>query len=247
MRAPDSVILGVIAARGGSKGLPGKNLRPLAGVPLIVHTIRAAQKSKFLSDFVVSTDDPRIAEVAQAHGAKVPFPRPVELASDGISPWPAARHAAEKWEGSTEDVVEAAVLLQPTSPLRTEGDIDNCIARFRELEADICATAVRSHDSPYFNMMELTSESAPFVQPCSALMRDHLRRQDAAPVYSLNGAVFVIKRCVLASLENHFCVERFAILQMPRSRSIDIDCEEDLELAEWLLSQGKSSLADISL
>ncbi len=232
------MILGVITARGGSKSLPGKNLRRLGGVPLIVHSIRAARESTLLSDCIVSTDDPEIADVARAHGAKVPFLRPAELAADELSPWPAVRHAVEQWERRANQPAHAAVLLQPTSPLRTGYDIDACIRRFLELNPDVCVTAVVSHDSPYFNMVELTAESAPFVRPCSSFMRDHFRRQEAPQVYALNGAVFVVRRSVLTTLENHLRVERLAVLEMPRSRSIDVDSAEDLELAEWWLSHG---------
>lgn len=233
-------ILGVIGARGGSKGFPGKNLRLLRGVPLIVHTIRAAQESRLLSDFIVSTDDPKIAEVARSYGADVPFLRPAELATDEASPWHVVRHAVREWEDRTHWQISAVVLLQPTSPLRNGGDIDLCIQRFREMDADICATAAVSHDSPYFNMVEIAPDSGPFARPCSFFMRDHLCRQDAPAVYALNGAVFVVKRSVLMTLENHFRVERFAVVEMPRRRSLDIDSAEDLELAEWLLS-GRSA------
>lgn len=233
-------ILGVIIARGGSKGLPGKNLRPLRGVPLIVYTIRAAHESKLLSNFVVSTDDPKIAEVARSYGADVPFLRPTDLATDEASPWEVVRHAVRVWEDRARQQVGAAVLLQPTAPLRTAEDIDACIERFQDLDADICATAARSHNSPYFNMVEITPDSAPFARPCSSFMRDHLRRQDAPPVYALNGAVFVVRRSILMTLENQFRVERFAMVEIARRRSLDIDSAEDLKLAEWLLS-GKAA------
>lgn len=238
MSAPTlgSGILGVIPARGGSKGVPGKNLQPLSGIPLIVHTIRAAQQSVLLSDFFVTTDDPGIADVARAAGARVPFLRPAELSTDEISVWPAVRHAVEHWERQEAQILEAVVLLQPTSPLRTGDDIDACVTRFRELAADICATVVAPHDSPYFNMVEVSLESAPFVRPCSPLMLDCSRRQQAPPVYALNGAVYVVRREVLATIENQFRVLRFAVYEMPRCRSVDIDGPEDFALAEWWLS-----------
>jgi CMP-N-acetylneuraminic acid synthetase len=232
------MVLGVIPARGGSKGLPGKNLRYLGGVPLIVHTIRAAQESRLLTDYLVSTDDPTIAEVAKTAGAKVPFIRPAELASDEMSVWPAIRHAVEHWERHELHSVEAVAVLQPTSPLRTGGDIDACISRFREIDAEICATVVATHDSPYFNMVEVPPGSAPFIRPCSPLMHSSSRRQDAPQVYALNGAVYVVRRSILTTLDNQFQVDRFAIFEMPRDRSVDIDTEDDLELAEWLLARG---------
>ncbi|MFQ5801318.1 MAG: cytidylyltransferase domain-containing protein [Candidatus Methylomirabilales bacterium] len=236
------MVLGVIPARGSSKGLPGKNLRPLGGIPLIVHTIRAAQESRLLADYLVSTDDPTIAEVAREAGAKVPFVRPAELASDEIPVWPAIRHAVEHWERYAHHPLEAVAVLQPTSPLRTGGDIDACIARLRELDADFCATVVATHDSPYFNMVEVTPGSAPFVRPCSPLMLNSSRRQNAPQVYALNGAVYVVRRAVVITLENQFQVKRYAIYEMPRARSVDIDGPEDLELAEWLLSREQGDL-----
>src|SRR3972149_4388485 len=192
------MILGVIPARGGSKGLPGKTLRLVAGVPLIVHTIRAARKSRLLSDFIVSTDDPAIAQVARAEGAKVPFLRPPDLHEDGA-----------------------------------------CIARFLELDAGICVTVFAAHDSPYFNMVEITAESAPYARPCSPAMLKSLRRQEAPCVYVLNGAGDVVPRSGLATLQNQFEVDRFALSEMPRERSVDVDSAEDLAFAEWLLSRAE--------
>ncbi len=232
------MVLGVIPARGGSKGLPGKNLRPLGGVPLIVYTIRAARESRLLADFLVSTDDLRIADVARAAGANVPFLRPMELATDGISLWPVVRHAVEHWEQTDGRPVSAVALLQPTSPLRTGDDIDRCILRFDELDADICATAVAAHENPYFKMVEVIPESPDFIRPCSPFMLKSSRRQDAPRVYALNGAVYVVRRSILSTLENQFQVDRFAIFEMPPSRSVDIDSQDGLEFAEWILARG---------
>ena len=234
--------LGVIAARGGSKGFPRKNLRLLDGRPLIEHTIMAARRSHCLDDFLVSTDDPAIADAARAAGAKVPFMRPPELATDEVSIWPTLRHAAEQWERASGSVADAVVLLQPTSPLRLPEDIDGCVARFWELQANICVTVVRAHDSPYFNLVEPVPGSA-FFHACSPLMLDHSRRQEVPPVYALNGAVYVVRRSVLPELENQFRVEHFAVYEMPRVRSLDIDGPEDLELAEWVLCRTRESIA----
>src|SRR2546422_723847 len=201
--------LGVIAARGGSKGFPGKNLRLLAGRPLIEHTILAARNSRLLDDFLVTTDAPAIAEAAKGAGAKVPFLRPPELATDEISIWPAVRHAAEQWERASGRQAEAVVLLQPTSPLRRGDDIDGCLARFRDLEADICVSVTTPHDSPYFNLVEPVPGSA-FVRACSPIMLEHSRRQAPPPVYALNGAVYAIRRAILQNLDNQFQIQRFA-------------------------------------
>ncbi len=234
--------LGVIAARGRSKGFPGKNLRLLAGRPLIVHTILAARQSSLLNDCLVSTDDPAIADTARATGANVPFLRPPELATDEIPIWPAVLHATEQWERITGQVADGVVLLQPTSPLRTAEDIDGCIARFWELEADICCSVVASPDSPYFNMVEPVPGDPNLVRPCTSFMLDHSQRQEAPPVYAVNGGVYVIRRSVLQGLLNQFWVQRYVTYEMPRSRSVDIDGPEDLEFAEWLWSRTRQAI-----
>jgi len=236
------VNLGVIAARGGSKGFPGKNLRRLAGLPLIVHTILAAQQSRLLEEFLVTTDDPAIADTAREAGAPVPFLRPPDLATDDIPIWPAVLHATEQWEKAAGRVADAVVLLQPTSPLRTAGDIDGCITRFRDSEADICSSVTATHDSPYFNMVEPVPGDPDLVRPCTSLMTDRSRRQDAPPVYAINGAVYVIRRSVLRDLQNQFRVGRYVAYEMPRTRSVDIDGPDDLEFAEWLLSRARQAL-----
>lgn len=236
------VALGVIAARGGSKGFPGKNLRLLDGRPLIEHTILAARNSRLLGDFLVTTDSPAIAEAARIAGAKVPFLRPPELATDEVSIWPAVRHAAEQWERASGRQAEAVVLLQPTSPLRTAEDIDGCITRFLDSEADICSSVTATHDSPYFNMVEPVPGDPDLVRPCTPLMTDRSRRQEAPPVYAVNGAVYVIRRSVLQGLQSQFRVGRYVAYEMPRARSADIDGPEDLEFAEWLLSRARQAL-----
>lgn len=229
--------LGVIAARGGSKGLSEKNLRLLGGKPLIVHTILAAQQSSQLNDFLVSTDNSAIADVSRAAGGSVPFERPPELATDETPIWPAVLHATEQWEKSTGHVADSVVLLQPTSPLRIAEDIDGCIRRFWDLDADICCSVAVSHDSPYFNMVERVPGDANLARPCTPFMLKHSRRQEAPVVYTLNGAVYVVRRSVLTGLVDPFHVKQFVTYEMPRSRSVDIDGPEDLEFAEWLWSR----------
>ncbi len=225
------MILGVVPARGGSKGMPRKNLVRLGGQPLIVHTLRAARASARLGAVVVSTDDAEIADAARREGIDVPRLRPAALSTDEIAVWPAVRDAVQAWEQSHRRV-DTVVVLQPTSPLRTAADIDGCIGAFETSGADLCASVVRPHDSPYFNMVERRGQT-PFVRPCSETMRGLARRQDAPPVYALNGAVYVVGRAVLEQLENQFTVDRYAVYEMPASRSVDIDSEHDLALAEW--------------
>lgn len=238
----DRVNLGVIAARGGSKGFPGKNLRKLNGRPLIEYSIAAAQHCRLLDDFLVSTDDQTTAQVALAAGAKVPFLRPLELATDDVPIWPVVLHATQQWEKLTGRSADAVVLLQATSPLRIPEDIDGSIRRFWDLAADICASVVCSHDSPYFNLVEPIPEASDLVKPCTAEMCRRARRQEVPPVYALNGAIFVYRRSILEGLTSQFLVSRYVIYEMPRSRSVDIDNQEDLELAEWYLSRNRQPI-----
>ncbi len=228
--------LGIITARGGSKRLPGKNVRPLGGVPLIVRSIRAAKNSRLLDDFIVSTDEPAIADISRSAGANVPFLRPQELATDEISIWLAVSHAAEFWERTTGRTADSVVLLQATSPLRTGEDIDGAIRRFWEMDADLCLSAAVTRDSPYFNMIEEAPGSTGLVQPCSAVMANGSGRKEARPVLVVNGAVYVVRRG-LVPLKHQFKVGRLAAYKMPASRSIDIDTIDDFEFAEWLISR----------
>jgi CMP-N-acetylneuraminic acid synthetase len=201
-----------------------------------LYSIRAAQGSRLLQDFLVSTDDSEIAEFSRTAGANVPFLRPPELATDNISIWPAVLHATEFWEDANQVKVDSVVLLQATSPLRTSEDIDGCIRHFLETQADICLTVVEAHDSPYFNMVEEVPDSPGLVRPCSEVLLRQTRRQDARRVLVVNGAVYVARRETFP-IENQFGVSRLAAYEMPRPHSIDIDTAEDLEFAEWMLSR----------
>lgn len=213
-------VLAVIPARGGSKGVPGKNIRMLCGKPLIAWTIEAARASRLIDRVVVSTDDPRIAEAAVAWGAEVPFTRPASLAGDetpGIAP---LRHAVETLPG-----FELVALLQPTSPLRTAADIDGCIALAVKSDRPVASVTESSkHPAWMFTLEgELMSPVLPHLSQAS-------RRQDLPRVYALNGAVYVIKTSDLASGQPLVSAGTSAYI-MPPARSVDIDTEVDLDIA----------------
>lgn len=235
MSSKRPINLGVVVARGGSKRFPGKNLGKLCGRPLIEYSIDAAKTSQLLDDFLVSTDEPGIAQVARDAGAPVPFLRPPELATDDIPNWSVALHATRQWEALSGCSADATVLLQATSPLRMAEDIDGCIRRFWDREADVCASVTLPHDSPYFNMVEPCIESPELVRPCKEEMVDPVHHRARHPVYALNGAVFVYRPSILDGLTSQFRVGRYVVYPMPRCRSVDIDEPEDLELAEWYM------------
>jgi len=230
MRAKDKKILGIIPARGGSKGLPRKNVLDLGGKPLIAWSVEAAREAETITDFLVSTDDDEIADIARDHGAPVPFMRPDELASDEATSADVVLHALNAIEKS----YDYFVLLQPTSPFRTAADIDGVVEQMLGSGVKSCVSVVEQ-DKPPTWMFWLEDTH---LKPVLAEDEMPLRRQDARPVYALNGAVYV---CESAYFKHHkaFITAGTSGYVMPKARSIDIDCEQDLEYANWLLNKEK--------
>ncbi|WP_126428726.1 cytidylyltransferase domain-containing protein [Brevibacillus marinus] len=219
-------VLAVIPARGGSKGVPRKNIRQLAGKPLIAWTIEAAQQSAYLDRIVVSTEDEEIAEVARQYGAEIPFLRPRELAQDdtpGIDP---VLHAVE-----CLPFYDFVVLLQPTSPLREASDIDRCIEMCVSRGERACVS-VTAADKPPQWMYQLDRDFR--LQPIVPQAQLLTRRQDAPHVFVLNGAVYVAQTEWLKRSRS-FLTENTAAYVMPKERSLDIDSELDLRIAAELL------------
>jgi CMP-N,N'-diacetyllegionaminic acid synthase len=221
-------IIATVCARGGSKGLPGKNIRPFAERPLIAHTILQALACTAISDVYVSTDDEKIAEVARSVGARVPFIRPPELASDHAPKLPVVEHLVS-WVETHEREVSHIIDLQPTSPLREKSDIEAALARAPN--AQLVISVSRAKDNPYFNLVE--QRDSQLVYLCKG--NGEVRRQDAPAVYALNGSIYVWKRYALA----HACVHGMWSVPMtpyimPRWKSIDIDDLDDFELALWM-------------
>ncbi len=217
--------LALILARGGSKGIPRKNIKLIAGKPLIAWSIEAALSSRSIDAVMVSTDDKEIAEVALQSGASVPFIRPSELAQDdtpGIDP---VLHALEQLPH-----FEAVLLLQPTSPLRTSEDIDACIMMARELDAP-AAVAVSAPDKHPYWMVRFGAD-----QRMSRLIDAPpiSRRQDLPPVYAINGALYYARADWLRR-HRTFIAEQTVAYVMPPERSVDLDTLLDWRLAELLL------------
>lgn len=223
-----------ICARGGSKGLPGKNLRLLAGQPLIAHTIAHALRAGGLDRVIVSTDSPEIANVARREGAEVPFQRPVSLATDAAGKADVLRHAVEFVEEQEGRRVDVLVDLQPTSPLREPGDIAACrLLLDARSDADVVVSVCISPHNPYYSLYEVKNGRAVISKQASPPLK---RRQDAPPVYALNGSIYVYRRRALAAGRGLLdgCV---LLYEMPPQRSIDIDDELDLKLAELLVKE----------
>ena len=223
-------IVATVCARGGSTGLPGKNIRPLLGKPLLTWTIQQARSVPGISGVYVSTDDPAIAEVAEASGALVLGLRPAELATATAPKVPVIRHLVAQIEntGLRPDVI---VDLDPTSPLRHCADIEACLALLTP-ETDVVITAYPSDKNPYFNMVEETLEGhVRLVKQASGPVTG---RQHAPRVYSMNASVYVWHR---HTLYKGLWDGRARMHVMPRERSIDIDSALDFKLVELILRE----------
>lgn len=219
-------VLGIIPARGGSKTVLRKNIRLLAGKPLIAWTIEEAGKSKYIDRLIVSSEDAEIIKVAQEWGAEVPFVRPKELAEDetpGIEP---VIHAIN----NIEEQFDYIVLLQPTSPLRTVIDIDECICYCITENAAVCVSVSIVDKNPYWMY---TLEKNQIISPFMQTERYFDRRQDLPEVYVLNGAIYLARTDYLLNARNFISNETRAYI-MPADRSVDIDGEMDFIYCELI-------------
>lgn len=223
-------VLGVVTARGGSKGIPGKNVRPLGGRPLLAWTAEAALAARRLSRVVLTTDDERIAEVGRGCGLEVPFLRPADLARDDTPTLPVLQHAVAELE-KAGDRFDAVCLLQPTSPFRRPGDIDGCIELLASagLDAVVSVLPVPPEHNPHWvyfrdgeGLLRLaTGEEQPIP-----------RRQELPPAFHRDGAVYVTRRDVL--MEGSLYGRRLGGF-LADSRSVNLDTPADWELAERLV------------
>ncbi len=227
---------GVIPARGGSKGLPGKNLRVLGALSLIGHAVASAREAARLTRFIVSTDSEAIAEEARRHGAEAPFLRPAELAGDEAGMVPVLQHAV-RWLESTGARPDVIVTLQPTSPFRVGADIDATIARVAETGADSAQTLAEASYHPYF-MKTLEGDVT------HALFEEgyrYVRRQDAPAVYQPSGAVYVTRYATLMEQGRVLGKDNRGIV-MDSAASVTIDTEWDFLLAELILARGRAPI-----
>ena len=229
--------LGVIPARGGSKGLPGKNLRKLGTLSLMGQAIASAREAALLASFIVSTDSPEIAEEAARHGAPVPFLRPAELATDQAGMLPVLQHAVRWLEASAGVRPELIVTLQPTSPFRTGADIDATIRKVADTGSDSAQTLSEASYHPYF-MKTLDGDRTVALFPDG---HKYVRRQDAPPVYQPSGAVYVTRYATLMD-QGHILGDDNRGLVRGFEESVNIDTEWDFLLAELLLREGRIAL-----
>ena len=223
-------MIAIIPARGGSKGLPGKNIKVLCGKPMIAYAIEAAQQSKYIDHIIVSTDDQQIADIALQYGAEVPFLRPDFLASDTAQAVDNYIYTIERLSEEWNQNIEEFVVLQPTSPLRTVEDIDGAIEMF----ISKCADSVISY-SPEAHPVcwhKYINENNEFVDIFDSTIAN---RQDLKISYYPNGAVYVFSTRMIK--ERKYYTEKSYGYIMPRSRSVDIDYQEDFDYVEFLMSR----------
>jgi N-acylneuraminate cytidylyltransferase len=224
-------VLALVPARGGSKGLPRKNVLPIAGKPLIAWSIEAARRSKYVDRVIVSSEDAEILAAATAAGAYAPFVRPASLAADDSSSVDVALHALEALDRSYDYLV----LLQPTSPLRSTEDIDACLEACVQGEAPSCVSVTEPDKSPYWMYtLDARSRLVPLLPG-----QDFGRRQQLPRVFALNGAVYVTSTRSLRAHRSFVTAETVG-WQMPRARAVDIDDDLDFRIAGLLLGESRT-------
>ena len=227
-----------ICARGGSKGVKNKNIRPLNGKPTIAYTIEQAQKSKLFDHIVVSTDSDEIATVALQYGAEVFFKRSAALSSDTAGKLDVIKDAFLKSEKHYNQNFSHLIDLDATAPLRDINDIINAYNQFLKDDNDNLITGMPSRRSPYFNLVELNEEGK--VVLSKPLDKKLLRRQDVPKSYDMNASIYIWKRDALLNNDTLF-LEKTGLYIMPEERSIDIDSELDFEFVEFLMRKKDAS------
>lgn len=223
-------MIAIIPARGGSKCLPGKNILPLCGKPMIAYAIEAAKQSKYIDHVIVSTDDQKIADIALEYGAEVPFLRPDFLASDTAQAVDNYIYTIERLTKEWNTPIEEFVVLQPTSPLRIAEDIDGAIEMFMEKKADsVISYTPEAHPARWHKYLDEDKKFIDIFDPTIA------NRQDLKISYYPNGAVYVFRFSIIK--ERKYYTDKSYGYVMPRSRSVDIDYKDDFEYVEFLMSK----------
>ena len=226
-----------IFARGGSKGLPGKNIRLLGGKPLIAWSIQHAQAVKRINRVIVSTDSQEIAAVAQHYGAEAPFIRPAELAQDDSPEWLAWRHALNYLLETTEVLPEVMVSVPATAPLRLPLDVENCLDEYEGGGADIVITVTDARRSPYFNMVTINADNT--VHLVSPPQLPLISRQQAPVVYDMTTVCYAASTKFVMT-HNSIFEGRVKAVHVPPARGLDIDTLLDFQIAESVFNMRTS-------
>jgi N-acylneuraminate cytidylyltransferase/CMP-N,N'-diacetyllegionaminic acid synthase len=223
-----------INVREGSKGVPGKNLREVAGVPLFGHSVRQAVASQLFDEVVVSSDSSEILRLAPGFGATGVVVRPPELATDTAGKVPAIAHSVTETEDRLGVRFDVCVDLDATSPLREVDDIVTAVRIFEESSAESLITGSEARRNPYFNLVEERPDGT--VALSKKLATDILRRQDAPRCFDMNGSIYIWRRDALVGEQVVFLPSTI-LYEMPAERSIDVDSEFDFRIVSWLMEQ----------
>jgi CMP-N-acetylneuraminic acid synthetase len=230
-------IWAAVFARGGSKGLPGKNLKVLGGVPLVAHSIRVGLEIPGVEGVVCSTDSAQIRAVAEEHGATAPFLRPAELADDESPEWLSWKHLAQHLIEAGASPEDLLVSLPATAPLRTVADVESAIAKHRTSGADVVVSYTPAARSPWFNMV--LEDADGFLHTVIESGADAVnRRQDAPKVFDLATVVYVTTLGFVLGADSLF-EGTVAGVEIPAERAIDIDTQLDFDIAEYLFDRQK--------
>lgn len=232
-----SRILAVITARGGSKGLPGKNIKKLGGMPLIVYTIKTAQKSKYISDLILSTDSVKIAKICKKYGLEAPYIQPSKLSTDKSGHLEVMQYAIAFMEKKLKITYDYVTILQPTSPFRSVGDIDNTLKLLIKSKADSAVSIVKveAREHP-IKIKKLVDNK---IEPYCMTELDGLRRQDFPVAYKRSGAVYAMRRDTIMK-KGQLYGKTIVGFEVPKDRSIDIDTQFDWFQAVCMLKDLKS-------
>lgn len=226
-----------VCARGGSKGVPNKNIRHLNGKPLILYTLDCARAAGLFEKIAVSSDSDEILKVAEEEGADLLIKRPDELATDTAPKIPVIQHSLLEAECKLNKRFDVICDLDPTSPFRTAEDIRRCVELLEMRKVSNVITGAPARKSPYFNMVELDEKGVARLVKQSLTGRGVARRQDAPLCYDMNASIYVWWRQTLLTSESVFLKDT-VLYEMPRERSIEIDTEFDFRLATWFVTKG---------
>lgn len=229
----NKTVLAVITARGGSKGIPRKNIKDLGGQPLIAYTIEAAKNSRYLDYFLVSTDDAEIAEISKKFGASVPFMRPAELSTDAAKSIPVIQHAVNWLKDNNGKTFDYVMILQPTSPFRTAEDIDKSIEKIVDTGADSVMGMKKLIDFSIAKLKVLDGDKIlPFAESEG---NESAARSELRDLYKRNCAIYLTKTDLIMRGDLFGQDSRAYI--MPEERSVDINTPFDFKLAEFLINK----------
>ncbi len=228
-------ILAIIPARGGSKGLPGKNIIKLGGKPLIAWSIEAAQHSAVFDRVIVSTDDQKIAKVAKEYGAELPWLRPAKFAEDSSSIIDALVYEINKLQVEQNYIPDLIMLLQPTAPLRTSQDIIDAVELYCEKNASSVISVCEAQNHPYL-VKKIDSEGKLLNFMEVSFPETQMNRQNLPPAYTLNGSIYLFRRDLFLKDKTLYGNPTYPYI-MPQSRSYDIDTKEDLDFVRMQFEQ----------